>query len=311
MPEFLFKTRTIKIATLSEYLCQVRNKLNLDIKTVSLLTQIKESYIENLEAGNYTNLPADVYIKGFLKSLGTVYGIKEEVLIQQYEKEQGLEPKLDSQSPVSWFSKVHLTPKTMILSATVLITLMTLGYVGLQIRSVLAPPLLALNTPADNMNVKGESLVVSGWAEVGSEVTINNQAILTDKNGSFNENLVLSPGINVIEVSAKNKFGKVSKITRKVNAEVIMNQALAVTVAISVTVEVGPASAWIYLEADGIVVQRGTMLSGSSKTISANNEVLLTTANAGSTRVIYNGKDLGRLGREGEVVRNIEFNASQ
>jgi hypothetical protein len=74
-----------------------------------------------------------------------------------------------------------------------------------------------------------------------------------------------------------------------------------------VTIEVGPESAWIFMEADGLVVQRGTMLPGSTKTVSAEQEILLTSANAGSTKVIYNGKDLGKMGRAGEVIRNVEF----
>ena len=60
-----------------------------------------------------------------------------------------------------------------------------------------------------------------------------------------------------------------------------------------------------------MVVSRGTMLSGSSKSISAAKEILLTSSNAGSTKVIYNGKDLGKLGRPGEVIRNVEFRAQE
>ncbi|HYF98194.1 MAG TPA: DUF4115 domain-containing protein, partial [Coxiellaceae bacterium] len=79
---------------------------------------------------------------------------------------------------------------------------------------------------------------------------------------------------------------------------------------VNITVEIGPESTWIYLEVDGVVEQRGTMLAGSSKTVSGLEQIILTSANAGSTRVIYNGKDLGQLGREGEVIRNVEFTST-
>jgi len=39
-------------------------------------------------------------------------------------------------------------------------------------------------------------------------------------------------------------------------------------------------------------------------------ELLCTSANAGSTKVNYNGKDLGVMGRSGEVIRNVEFTAT-
>src|SRR5258708_5208271 len=91
MAEALFKTKAVKIDTLGEYLQQIRKTLNLDIKTVGILAQVKENYLEQLEAGDYHKLPADVYNRGFLKSLADFYHIKEQILIDQYEKERGFD----------------------------------------------------------------------------------------------------------------------------------------------------------------------------------------------------------------------------
>lgn len=309
MPALLFKTKPVKIATLADYLIQIRNKLNLDIKTVSMLTQIKESYIVNLEAGNYSSLPGEVYTKGFLKSLAELYHIKDSVLIQQYEKEHGFEPK-EKTKPQSAKTPISLTPRGIILTSGIILALLGLIYVGIQIKSVLAAPFLQITDPASDTAVSGNSLVVAGRAEIGADVTINNQAVLTDRGGVFNESLVLSPGVNIIEIKAINKFGKESRIVRKINADIVKPPDLVEKLPVSVQLEIGPNSAWIYLEVDGAVVQRGTMLAGSSKTVFAAKEVLLTSANAGSTKVIYNGKDLGKLGREAEVIRNVEFTAT-
>ncbi|MBI3952641.1 MAG: DUF4115 domain-containing protein [Candidatus Doudnabacteria bacterium] len=309
MSNLLFKTKAVHIATLGEYLTQVRTKLNLDIKTVSMLTQIKTNYLEALEKGDYKRLPVEVYIKGFLKSLADLYHIKEEVLIEQFEKEHGFEPKIQTKIKSAKLP-ISLTPTTIVIATSVIIGLSALVYVGSQVRSVLAPPLLELNDPASDGTVSGNSLVVAGRAEIGADVTINSQSVLTDKNGVFNENLILSNGLNIIEIRAKNKFGKENKIIRTINADVSQTAASVQNLPVNVTIQVGPESSWIYLEVDGVVVQRGTMLPGSSKTVSAKEEVLLTSANAGSTSVIYNGKDLGKLGRAGEVVRNVEFSST-
>src|SRR3990167_10633317 len=131
---------------------------------------------------------------------------------------------------------------------------------------------------------------------------------MLDANGRFTETLILGPGLNVIEIVERNKFGKVSTKTRQVTAQ-LPNTAPSAQAAVNLTVNIGPGNAWVYLEADGLVVERGTMLAGSSKNVSAKNQIILTSANAGSTQVIYNGKDLGKLGREGEVVRNVEFSS--
>ncbi len=304
MTDPLFKTKPVKIDTLGEYLQQVRKQLNLDIRTVSILAQIKPVYLEDLEAGAYSKLPADVYIRGFLKSLADFYRIKEQVLIDQYEKERGFEavPLVSKEKIVS----MSLTPRTLIIGTSLLVALVAVVYVGFEIRSVLAPPYLSLNEPGDNLSVDGNSILVSGTGEIGAEVYINNQPVLTDQNGEFTETLLLSPGLNIIEVTEKNKFNKVSKITRQVTSAAVVEKPQTPE-AVNLTIEIGPNSAWVNLQADGVVVARGTMLTGVTKTISAKSEIVLTTANAGSTKIIYNGKDLGVLGREGEVIRNISF----
>jgi hypothetical protein len=309
MPNELFKTKQIKIETLGGYLRQIREQLNFDLKTVSILTQIKPQYLESLEQGNWDSLPSDVYIRGFVKSLARVYNLPEEALVEQYEKEHGFTPKARPQRTAARPS-ISFTPRTIIFLVSLFVGVLAVGYVANQIRSVLAAPVLELAEPSADVTIKGNSLVIAGRAEIGADVTINDQIVLLDRNGQFNESLILSSGLNTIEVVARNKFDRESRVTRRINAEAEQAAVAAPTAPVSVTIEVGPESAWIYMEADGVVVQRGTMLPGSSKTVTAGTDVLLTSANAGSTKVIYNGKDLGLMGRSGEVIRNVEFAAT-
>lgn len=305
----LFQSKPVKIQTLAEYLSLSRQKLNLDVKTVSMLTQIKLSYIESLESGNWERLPAEVYIKGFLKQLAEVYRVKESDLVDQFEKEQTFSRKLPAASSQN-LSQININPRTLIIATAVFLVVGATVYVSSQVRSVLALPVLEVTEPASDINVSGRNIVVAGRTEAGASISINNQAVLVDRNGFFAENLVLSPGLNVIEVKSMNKFGKENVAIRKINAQV-EDVPPQPTEAVNVIIEIGPESAWIYLEADGALVHRGTMLPGSSKTVTAKKDVLLTSANAGSTRITYNGKDLGKLGREDEVIRNVEFTANQ
>jgi cytoskeleton protein RodZ len=304
----LFKTKPVKIDTLGDYLHKIRQQLNFDVKTISILTQIKPNYLESLEKGDWSALPSDVYTRGFIRSLARVYNLDEKTLIDQYEKEHGFIPKAKPKTQTKY--KFNFTPKTIIVLVSLFLGVVAVGYVASQINSVLAPPLLELNEPGGDVTIQGNSFVLAGRAEVGADVTINEQIVLTDRNGQFSESLILSPGVNVIEVVAKNKFNKESRITRRVNAEAPQASTVGPSSPVSITIEVGPESAWIYMEADGVVVQRGTMLPGSKKTVSASSDILLTSANAGSTKVIYNGQDLGVMGRSGEVIRNVEFAAT-
>jgi hypothetical protein len=309
MSEQLFKTTAVKIETLGSYLSHIREQLNMDIKTVSMLSQIKPKYLEQIEAGKWEDLPADVYIRGFLKSLAKTYHIEERLLIDQYDKEHGFR-QVKKPLPKTPFITLTFTPKTVVIFAGIVASSILVWYIIAQVSSVLVPPEMALIEPSQDATIVGSSIIFSGNAEIGAEVFINGQVVVTDKNGAFSENLVLGQGVNVIEVVARNKFNKESRIVRTINSE-IGAKPQQEQQPVSVVIEVGPESAWIYVEADGLTVQRGTMLPGSSKVFSAKDEILVTTANAGSTKVIYNGNDLGKLGQPGEVIRNIEFTSAK
>lgn len=309
MAKSSFKTREVKMTTLGDFLMQERQNRGLTIKELSDQTHIKSAFLEVLESSDYFKLPADVYVKGFLKNLASYFDVSEQDLIEQYDRErlgerrvQPTHNKSDKGLPFVF------TPKTAIFSGVIIVFFGLLLYLGLQVKSVINPPFLELKEPVEGLKVIGTSVIVSGITEVGAELTINNQAVLVDANGSFNENLIISAGYNVLEVIARNKFGRSSKIIRGIQAEQEVKDGEKTEQQINLEISINPNSAWIYMEADGVVVQRGTMLAGSSKIISASSEILLTTSNAGSTKVVFNGKDLGVLGREGEVLRQLEFN---
>ena len=76
---------------------------------------------------------------------------------------------------------------------------------------------------------------------------------------------------------------------------------------LTLEIAIGDSASWISVTADGREVISATMLAGSTRKITAKNRIVLTTGNAGTTRVFLNNRDLGFLGAEGEVLRDIEF----
>jgi hypothetical protein len=116
-------------------------------------------------------------------------------LIEQFEKEHGF-TSAHTQRAVLHPQRVWFTPRTIIIIASVLVFLAAFGYVASQISSVLTPPKLGDRGTDSDETVSGNSIVVSGNAEIGSDVSINDQAVFLDQNGQFNENVILSEGLN-------------------------------------------------------------------------------------------------------------------
>lgn len=64
---------------------------------------------------------------------------------------------------------------------------------------------------------------------------------------------------------------------------------------------------WVAVEADGVKVLDQVLSEGETRTLNAKNELLLSVGNAGGIVLSVNGHSGVRLGRPGEVRRNIQI----
>lgn len=318
----LFKAKKIKSETLGEYLKDMRTILKLTLAQVHRLTQIPEKFLKNLEDGQYEKLPDDVYVRGFLQSLAAVYKVPGKSILEQFERERGVDRSLSCDPLIPRASKFFsmprflITPKTFGVALVFLLTSACVGYLVWQVRSVSAAPVLEISYPDADLTIASRNILLRGRAEAGSKLFINKQPVLVAEDGEFTEVLNLTEGTNNILIRAENKFGRFSEVARSV---IVTSDSPPVAGAtgtagiintaggMEVTVKVGPQSAWIKVVADGQVAQEGEMAGGAETEFRAQKTLLISTNNAGSTRLIYNGQDLGVLGKAGETLSNIKF----
>ncbi len=77
-------------------------------------------------------------------------------------------------------------------------------------------PQIAIDFPTDGVLLDGAEVAVSGHARVVANLELNGRPIYTDGDGNFEEKLILSPGLNIIELKAEGRFGSVKKEQRMV-----------------------------------------------------------------------------------------------
>ncbi len=298
-----FTRKKVESLTLGEKLRKLRGDFRMSLHDVSKATRIQVKYLELLENGQYEKLPADVYVRGFLRSYARYLNVDEQALVRLYERESHIQKNLNQESgdertqhlfsPASFV----ITSRTLAVGGIILLVLGAFFYLYREFRSFAADPQLVILEPQNGAVVEGGETVVRGRTDKGAAVTLNDQGVFVDNDGLFNDKLLLQPGINTIRVRTANRFGKEKAVlfsveTRFVPAVagaplLLPEPAVSETFPVVVTARVRPIM--LKVTVDGELSYSGKLAVGESKGFEAKDRVLITSDHGEVTFVQSNG----------------------
>jgi cytoskeletal protein RodZ len=87
--------------TVSEQLRRAREEQHLDIYQVAEITKIRTDHIRALESGNFDMFSAPVYIRGFVRTYGTMLKLDVPRLLADLEAELGQTQKFREPPPLT------------------------------------------------------------------------------------------------------------------------------------------------------------------------------------------------------------------
>lgn len=218
-----FRTKRMNvIETVAELLLLARQQRGVDVQEAAAALQISPLYIEALERGDYARLPCLIYSRNFVKQYGAYLGLHVPPLVRLFEQEWSLFEKLQpalisvprrEQIKASDFWKL---PRLLRLSAAVGAVCLVIAYLAHGLYSLRQPPMLFVESPAEEQLLTKQLVQVRGKTEPEAEIFINSQLILSDNQGNFRESVPLLPGVNIIEIQAKKKYSRENKVYRKI-----------------------------------------------------------------------------------------------
>ncbi len=325
-----FTKKKIGTLTLGEKLRKLRSEKRISINEASRVTKIQAKYLEFLEDGNYDKLPADVYVRGFLRSYAEFLMVDDKVLVKLFEKEKGIKKNLEKTKPSSEIeermkpisiSSFVFTPKKIVITVSFLLFILGIFYLSREIGSFTDAPRLVILNPEENTEVEGSSVDVSGMTDRDARLFINNQSVLVNDDGKFRESITLQPGVNSINIKSINRFDKEAdrQITVKSNMQDLSQygseaskdetggEQISVNDELHMELRVNPGPVWISVEADGKLVFSGNMLSGSLQSFKANEKIMINSGKANATFIKFNGKDVGTLGTDSGPAKGVTF----
>ncbi len=220
-----FKTKKVEtILTAGECLKRKREELNISLKDISEKLKVKIGYLENLEKGNYEELPPDVYVKGFVKSYAQFVGLDSEKMIGIYNREKKIENKIEKKSKKKevYANKLTtknfavITPKIITAFLSLLILFAVGYYLWYQISSFNSNPYLFVSSPYEDQIINDSNITIEGETERETTIKINGQSIFVNPDGYFKEDIMLQPGKNVLIIEASNKFNRTAREVRNI-----------------------------------------------------------------------------------------------
>ena len=91
-----------------------------------------------------------------------------------------------------------------------------LGYLGVHVAALLAPPVLELSFPPEGFTTSNHALEIAGKTSPGALVEVNGRPLTYPSSGEFKHLLVLDRGLTTITVSARKRHSKSAVIERQI-----------------------------------------------------------------------------------------------
>lgn len=207
--------------TLGERLRTLRRRQRLTLEQAEEETRVRQKYLEALEKGNYAELPANVYVLGFLAKYAEFLGASKEKLLEDYRRERGTNTDINMLAPKAQIKekRAYLTPKTIILLVVILVVAGFLGYIFYAVSNFTSPPNLEIQSPSTETVIRQDKVEIVGKTDEGASLKINDQVVFLDDIGNFREIVKLQPGLNNIELRSTNRVKKETVRVIKILAE--------------------------------------------------------------------------------------------
>jgi hypothetical protein len=208
--------------TVGDKLREMRRMENFTLAEMSAKTKIHTRYLKAFEENDHETLPEPIYTRNFLKTYVRSLGGDVDYILQQYQAECSTcdylkHARLPRQrtKPIQFL----ITNKYLRFVALGVFSLFIVGYLGIQVHHIITPPDIIVLSPSDGMVTEQALLTVNGQVDKGVIIKVNDEEVLLSKDGSFETEIALEKGLNVITVEGAKRYSRTTKTYRRVVLE--------------------------------------------------------------------------------------------
>lgn len=253
----------VLVQTVGEVLRQEREKKGLTVKDIEAGTSIRALYISAIEDNNFSVVPGEVYLKGFIRNYANYLGLNGQDIVELYRQNQNPLPKAD---PIVVDS--HLTAKK----------------------------------PSEQRRETKETTTNEAANSSASKWLIGVLAVCLVGGAGwwfvFGAGKPATPQPSQQPAKTSPIIPAQPTVPQ---TPIVPAQPVPKTKPVTVAVKVSD-DCWAQILADGKEVYEGILKPGESKTWEAEQTIVVKLGNAGAAELSHNGQIVGKLGATGEVV---------
>lgn len=101
--------------------------------------------------------------------------------------------------------KIEIKPKYGFFA---ILFVLLIAYASYEARALILGPRITIIYPRDGEAVQNPLVVMEGEAKNVAWISLNDRQIFTDEDGHWSEKLIVSSGLSIMTVSARDRFGR-------------------------------------------------------------------------------------------------------
>jgi len=266
-----------------ELLKKAREESGKNLKEISDILKIRLDYLRAIEEEDFKQLPEEVYIKGYIREYAELLHIDPETALSAYAL-QTSPPQVDKGETPTKVTGDHKKSKT-----TYILVPLVLVFLGLIIFFVLHSP--KKEHEISQTPVKTEKVIPSPIVKQPEETPQMPVEIDEERPSPLPEKRkeVLTPQADTLKETLPDK------VTSPKENKNIAKAPYALKIFATDTL-------WLLITIDNSATKEMILKLGETVTFQAQEGFTLKLGNAGGAKVLFNGKDIGKLGEKGQVV---------
>ncbi|MEK7103245.1 MAG: helix-turn-helix domain-containing protein [Patescibacteria group bacterium] len=198
-----------------DILKKVREQQKLSIHHIAAELGIRAQYLTCIEQNQFHILPGSVYATRYVKAYAHYLGLDSIPLVKITRT---LTAEKGHSVPQYRVRRAHFWVGPRILKYLGLgaMAMGCFGYIVWLGLATITPPVLDVMSPSDNLTSNDRNVVVQGRTTIDAQLTINDQPVMKQEDGSFKQEIQLAQGVNTLKISAVKKHSKEQTIYRTI-----------------------------------------------------------------------------------------------